>query len=55
MVSVDAHVHVFEAASEAFPRELSELAPPERRATAEMLLAEMDGDGGVVEALNCTW
>lgn len=45
MVCVDAHVHVFEAVSDAFPRRTSELAPAGRRAPAEMLLREMDAAG----------
>ena len=42
---VDAHVHVFDKLSSEYPRQLSELAPAERRATAEMLLREMDAAG----------
>jgi predicted TIM-barrel fold metal-dependent hydrolase len=42
---VDAHVHVFDRVSEAFPREASRLAPAERTATAEQLLREMDTAG----------
>ena len=40
---VDAHVHVFDRVSEAFPREVSSLAPAGRAATVEQLLREMDG------------
>jgi predicted TIM-barrel fold metal-dependent hydrolase len=42
---VDAHVHAFDRVSEAFPREVSSLAPAGRAATVEQLLSEMDGAG----------
>lgn len=45
MVKIDAHVHVFERVSEAFPREVSSLAPAGRAATVEQLLREMDAAG----------
>ena len=45
MVKVDAHVHVFDRVSDAFPREVSGLAPAERTATVEDLLHEMDAAG----------
>ena len=45
MERVDAHVHVFDRLSEAFPREVSRLAPAERAATVEQLLREMDAAG----------
>jgi predicted TIM-barrel fold metal-dependent hydrolase len=45
MEKVDAHVHVFDRVSEAFPREESSLAPAGRAATVEQLLREMDGAG----------
>lgn len=45
MEKVDAHVHVFDRVSEEFPRTTSELAPAEREARAETLLAEMDQAG----------
>jgi L-fuconolactonase len=45
MEKIDAHVHVFDRASEAFPREVSPLAPPERSAPVERLLREMDAAG----------
>jgi predicted TIM-barrel fold metal-dependent hydrolase len=45
MVKIDAHVHVFDRVSEAFPRETSSLAPAGRAATAEQLLREMDAAG----------
>jgi L-fuconolactonase len=45
MEKIDAHVHVFDRFSEAFPREVSSLAPAGRAATAEQLLHEMDGAG----------
>jgi L-fuconolactonase len=45
MEKTDAHVHVFDRVSEAFPREVSSLAPAGRAATAEQLLREMDGAG----------
>lgn len=45
MVKVDAHVHVFARRSDAYPREVSELAPAAREATAEQLLREMDAAG----------
>lgn len=45
MDKVDAHVHVFDKVSDAFPRTTSELAPADREATAETLLAEMNAAG----------
>lgn len=45
MEKVDVHVHVFDRLSEAFPRQVSSLAPAERTATAEQLLREMDAAG----------
>lgn len=46
MPTVDAHLHVFEAVSERFPRDVFEpLTPPERSAPAEALLGEMDRAG----------
>ncbi|MFA6109903.1 MAG: amidohydrolase family protein [Candidatus Latescibacterota bacterium] len=45
MVKVDAHVHVFARHGDEYPREVSELAPAEREATAEQLLREMDASG----------
>ena len=42
MEKIDVHVHVFDRASDEFPREVSELAPAAREATAEQLLQEMD-------------
>ena len=45
MDKVDAHVHVFDRLSEAFPREVSSLVPAERQAKAELLLREMDTTG----------
>ena len=45
MTTVDAHVHVFDRVSDEYPREVSGLAPAGRRATAEMLLREMDAAG----------
>ena len=45
MKRVDAHVHVFEAQSAAYPREVGELAPPSRSARASLLLREMDAAG----------
>jgi predicted TIM-barrel fold metal-dependent hydrolase len=45
MVKIDAHVHVFDRVSEAFPRETSSLTPAGRTATSEQLLREMDAAG----------
>jgi L-fuconolactonase len=45
MQKVDAHVHVFARLSQAFPREVSPLAPAGRAATVEELLREMDAAG----------
>jgi predicted TIM-barrel fold metal-dependent hydrolase len=42
---VDAHLHVFAALSERFPRDVHELYPPELEATAEELLSEMERAG----------
>jgi len=45
MEKVDVHVHVFDQLSAEFPREVSDLAPPNREARAEQLLQEMDVAG----------
>ena len=45
MEKVDAHLHVFDRACAEFPREVSNLAPADRMARAEQLLAEMDAAG----------
>lgn len=45
MDRVDAHVHVFAPASDAYPREISELFPPTRSGNVEVLLREMDAAG----------
>jgi L-fuconolactonase len=45
MDKVDVHVHVFDRVSEQFTRTTSDLAPAEREARAETLLAEMDRAG----------
>ena len=45
MQKIDAHVHVFDRASQEFPREVSSLAPAERTAPVEQLLREMDAAG----------
>ena len=45
MQKVDAHVHIFAPLSQAFPREVSPLAPAGRAATVEHLLREMDAAG----------
>lgn len=45
MEIVDAHVHVFARLSDEYPREVSELAPAAREATAEQLLRHMDAAG----------
>ncbi len=46
MSAVDAHAHVFAAVGERFPRDVhTELAPPEREATVEQLVAEMEQAG----------
>ena len=45
MTVVDAHVHVFAALSERFPRDVHELYPPELEAPAEALLGEMERAG----------
>jgi len=45
MGKVDAHVHVFEAESWEFPREINEALPSERAETAEDLLEEMEASG----------
>jgi L-fuconolactonase len=42
MEKIDAHVHVFDRLSPEFPRKVNRLAPPDREATAEHLLREMD-------------
>jgi len=44
--TIDAHLHVFEAVSDRFPRDVFEpLTPPERSAPAEALLADMEKAG----------
>jgi predicted TIM-barrel fold metal-dependent hydrolase len=44
--TIDAHLHVFEAVSDEFPRDVFEpLTPPERSAPAEALLREMEQAG----------
>lgn len=48
--AVDAHVHVFRAQSDDYPRESNELFPDEREATVEDLLREM-GANGVSQAV----
>jgi predicted TIM-barrel fold metal-dependent hydrolase len=46
MVTIDAHLHVFEAASDRFPRDVFEpLTPKQRSAPAEALLATMEQTG----------
>lgn len=51
MPTIDAHLHVFEALSDRFPRDVFEpLTPPERSAPAEALLAEME-EAGVEKAV----
>lgn len=46
MPTIDAHLHVFEAVSDEFPRDVFEpLTPPERSAPAEDLLVEMERAG----------
>jgi predicted TIM-barrel fold metal-dependent hydrolase len=50
MTVVDAHLHVFAALSERFPRDVHELYPAELEATAEELLEEM-GRAGVDRAV----
>lgn len=46
MPTIDAHLHVFEAVSDQFPRDVFEpLTPPERSAPAEALLADMEQAG----------
>lgn len=42
---IDAHVHVFPALSEEYPRVVDELAPPGREAPVELLLQTMDAAG----------
>ena len=42
---VDAHLHVFAAASDRFPRDVHELYPAELEASVESLLAAMEGAG----------
>ena len=42
---VDAHVHVFARLSDQYPRQVSDLAPADREATAEQLLRHMDAAG----------
>ena len=50
MTVVDAHLHVFRAASGRYPRDVHELFPAELEATVEELLAEMEA-GGVEKAV----
>jgi L-fuconolactonase len=45
MTVVDAHLHVFAARSERFPRDVHELYPAELEATADELLAKMERAG----------
>ena len=46
MPTIDAHLHVFEAVSDQFPRDVFEpLTPPDRSAPAEALLAHMERAG----------
>ena len=45
MEKIDAHVHVFAAQSDKYPRKVSAMAPPEREATAAQLLRLMDAAG----------
>ena len=46
MPTIDAHLHVFEAVSDEFPRDVFEpLTPPDRSAPAEALLAHMERAG----------
>ena len=46
MPTIDAHLHVFEAVSDRFPRDVFEpLTPPERSARAEALLVQMERAG----------
>ena len=45
MTVVDAHVHVFKAVSDRYPRAVHPLHPAEREATAEQLLAAMEAAG----------
>jgi L-fuconolactonase len=46
MPTIDAHLHLFEAVSDEFPRDVFEpLIPPERSAPAEALLVEMEQAG----------
>ena len=50
---VDAHLHLFKALSDAYPRAVFEgMTPPEREESAERLLAAMD-DAGVDRAVYC--
>lgn len=42
---IDAHVHVFPALSEKYPRVADELAPPDREAPVDLLLRTMDAAG----------
>jgi predicted TIM-barrel fold metal-dependent hydrolase len=42
---VDAHLHVFAARSDRFPRDVHELYPPELEATAEQLISAMEAAG----------
>ena len=42
---VDAHLHVFAAASDRFPRDVHELYPAELEASVESLLAAMERAG----------
>ena len=54
---IDAHLHVFAQTSRQFPREPTDHVPPERKATAEMLLERMHAnrvDGAVLVQLGGT-
>ena len=42
---IDAHVHVFPALSQKYPRAVDELAPPDREAPVDLLLRTMDTAG----------
>ena len=50
MEKVDVHVHVFDRLRPEFPRGVSALAPADREATAEQLLAEM-GEADIDKAV----
>jgi predicted TIM-barrel fold metal-dependent hydrolase len=54
MMLIDTHAHVFTKASSEFPRETSELFPPDREEPVEKLLARMDLHG-VEQAVLVQW